>query len=260
MNYKDFKQKVLNHLIKYKKEKLKINDSGKWKNIEIEHILPDSKRFKNYLCKEIKSLNLKPHQYWYHLNSSQTMCINFFEPIKNNCGAIKHLFGIDIGEINIFEYEHIESLTNFDLYIEGNKKLYFEIKYTEDGISKKSSSSNKAKTFNNVYKPLINKNNLFKNINEDMFMNNHYQAYRNMVMANKDSYTIFITMKENENTYNELVSSLNDLGLDINGNNNIKIIFLEDLIDKTINYFKDNDDLLNYYKEFKYKYLDYRYD
>ena len=88
-------------------------------------------------------------------------------------------------------------------------------------------------------------------------MNNHYQAYRNMVMANKDSYTIFITMKDNLNTYSELESSLKDLGLDINGNKNIKIIFWEDLIEKTIKYFKKDEKLLDYYNKFKEKYINY---
>ena len=90
----------------------------------------------------------KPQQYAHHLNSSQIVCYEFFRPMLNADRTAKEILKRFITERSIsahkgvlmgrFEYlPDPDEYTNFDFYLEGNDvKIYFEIKYTENGFGK----------------------------------------------------------------------------------------------------------------------------
>lgn len=280
-NINNFNDAIIRHLVDYKKQKLDIDGCGhfitynkKTKEFidhgEYEHILPEplEVKLRNYMCDEAKteSSKIKRHSYWHHLNSSQTMCINFFAILLNNDYEYLNALLAYILKKNIkirkheFEKVLIPNSTNFDFYCEDEEghNYYFEIKYTEKDIETKTTASKPFKTFNDIYKPLIENGTNLKFILESdnwkIFMSKHYQAYRNMVYGNsiKGDYCFFITMKNNQGTYDELQNAIKDANDSLS---NVVSLYWEDLIPMTLNIVNGNNNLVNYYKEFENKYF-----
>ena len=108
----NFKTDVLAHLGDYKRDKLSIEENGKWwlnkkenSYVTHGHILPvtdDDTSNQKYHMNNIRKQNILPtyrnrcwsyinkekikfHQFFHHLNSSQAMCLNFFYPFTENC-------------------------------------------------------------------------------------------------------------------------------------------------------------------------------
>lgn len=270
---KTWRKRVYDHLEKYKKETLKIPENGVFKGIEYGHILPKENGPLNYIWVEKKmnyNLKIKQHMYWYHLNSSQTMCINFFLPLilKEKKDYLSLFFEKVLGinkkiKHSEFEKELEKGSTNFDFYAEDSdgRHYYFEIKYTEYDVSKKTSTEKVKETYEKFYQNDVKSNPTFSKVDEDMFMNKHYQAYRNMVKAKGDDYSIFITMDGNEGVDKEIDKALADL--DLNRENarekNIILLHWGEVVKKTLDFIYERDDqeLIDYYMEFEKKYLDF---
>lgn len=266
MNYEKWYLLIKQHLADYKNKILGCNEKGMYlKNHKFyDHILPFAFANKNYIDNaDINALKKdQKHIDWHHLNSSQTLCVNFFSILKrsHNQEDLSKLISyichksIEV-ESSSFEYVPVPNSTNFDFYILDKKgrSYYFEIKYTENGITKKGGGSNPHNAFNTFYKQDILVNKSFSNVSEDTFMNKHYQAYRNMVKGKNNDYSIFITMKSNRSTYSELQNALSDLKVE--SPKNIVLLYWEDFIDNVLDLFKDNDELVAHFKEFKRKYI-----
>lgn len=264
----EWKKIIYNHLEYYKNKELKIKNNGTYRNKEYGHILPKDQGDKNYfddVASYVSDNKIKKHQNWYHLNSSQTMCLNFFVPLINKMSdffvEVLNIEDVKVSESK-FEYVPVNNSTNFDFYvIDQNKKEYFfEIKYTEDTITKKSNASNLDVAFKKYYKEEKEASDLFKKIDCNVFMQKHYQAYRNMVKAKGNNYSIFIVLRDNIGVNNEFDSALNDLGLkrETCGEKNILLFYWDDVVNKTIELVKDDEKLKKYYENFRYKYLDYK--
>jgi len=131
-----FKEKVINSLAVYRKEKLKINEPGifKYKGQELlkEHILPVKFKTHNIIENYRGAFYSSPsseidfHKYYHHLNSSQALCINLFFPliIENKLSFILELLDIPKQLITEVYFEKESSLeigagrkTNFDFYL-----------------------------------------------------------------------------------------------------------------------------------------------
>jgi len=74
-------------LSKYKATDL-TTEQGHWRNLPYDHILPDGQREKNIIAAfrddfwtYYKGTDIKLHQYFHHLNSSQALCFNLFFPL-----------------------------------------------------------------------------------------------------------------------------------------------------------------------------------
>lgn len=266
-----WKNKIYKHLTEYKINVLHVLQNGIFKNKEYGHILPINDGEKNYMCEKAicDSLKIKRHANWYHLNSSQSMCINFFSPLfkDGDFSLLNSIIELIIGKrISIidarYEYTPREHSTNFDFYCKDDNAstYYFEIKYTENDISKAGGGDNPKQTFDNYYRELIENGSYLKYCLSDagweVFMKRHYQAYRNIVMAdsNKNNYCIFITMEANNGTREELQEALQDMNEEAKY---VKCIYWENIIDQVIYLFDDlhNALLSNYYREFKKKYI-----
>ncbi len=266
---KTWRKRVYDHLEKYKIESLKVKENGLFKEIEYGHILPKEYGLLNYMelvrNHESKFKKMK-HMYWYHLNSSQTMCINFFQPLIEK-GYISSFFNIVLGinkKIVNCEFEKVleKGSTNFDFYAEdtdGNH-YYFEIKYTEYSVSKKTSTDRVEETYKKFYLKDVESNPTFTDakIGMNLFMNTHYQAYRTMVKAKGNDYSIFITMDGNDGVDKEINKALTDLNLNIKTarEKNIIILHWSEVVKKTLYFIgelEDKEELINHYIEFEKK-------
>lgn len=251
-------EEIYKFLENYKVNTLKIKENGIFRKKEYGHILPLKYGKLNYLCDDARKCaeKIKKHMYWYHLNSSQTMCINFFVYILKNKGLLNKLIKLITGseeEILSYEFEKVideKEFTNFDFYIKlkNGKEIFFEIKYTENGFKKDATAKgNEAvRRFNEVYKPLIAKscNNCFKEVSSKDFMEANYQLYRNAIRATNDSYVVLLTLRENGLTYKDT--------LKVKGLKHISVLYWEELVVYLNNEMKDT-----YLNKFANKYFPY---
>ncbi len=274
----NFKEKAIENLIRYKKEKLKITKDGKYnyqgKIVLKPQILPKGLENKNFIQdittnKLLEKDGIKLHRYYYHLNSSQAMCINFFEKIRHNQDVfrrlIKDTLNIDLeGEIKSrFEYEdenNKEEGTNFDFFVEcGKTKIYWEIKYTEGEFAttkankKTHTGESHLAKYNRVYKDLFKTTKYLKDLTMDEFFNN-YQIYRNISYVKDDNqYSIFLYPKADE----KLNKQIEDVIEKHKCQSNVYAIDWKYIYEKLFNIIKDNEEYKKYYLEFKDKYLEY---
>lgn len=266
MNYTTFSKKVKDYLA----EKYNPNEPGLYREKRYPHILNiEGKNKKEIVLKynvlsearkdpflfdgekhdgRIIILQTSAH----HLNSSQIMCYNFFRPLLEGSNiATEKLIDIfkpfcpslayEKDAIGFFEYQQPGESTNFDFYIKSGKtEIFCEIKYTENDFSKKSEASSPTQ-FKDVYVPLINNcSHLWKKeIDENGFMKEHFQLFRNAIRAtDNNKFVFFICPEDHEDlkksydcfkeeyikdnvsniryiTWEELISHAQKMGLDV---------------------------------------------
>lgn len=236
-NGNKYQERVKKHMIFYKNNILKIKENGEYKHNqgvrEYGHLLPKDKQWKNIIpyknFTERKGLveESKLHYAFHHLNSSQAMCINFFYPLmKEKClDIILTILGID-GEVNydevIFEKEATLYIgrgksTNFDYFIstKEGKKIYFEVKYTENKFGQAKDNDQYQRIFKDIYGPILASHKAItsKYKKREIFLEN-YQILRNLIHIDEDSFVVFIYPKENmgiregaQKAQNEIVAS-----------------------------------------------------
>ncbi len=267
MKYNDWYEMIKNNLVNYKLNVLGIPGSGFYGKKQEDHILPRACSGANYMF-DISNLVFKKHHGFHHLNSSQTMCVNFFAPmLEDNCKLLSKLLAFllneDVKVIN-FEFEYtnkkIYGDTNFDFYCQDANKhnYYFEIKYTEQGIAKKCSAKDQSdenliKVYDEKYRDNVESDGSQLVIDNPLiFMKEHYQAFRNISCANevKNNYCFFITMEGNEKTKNELNEALSYVKSD----KYVKSLYWESIVQLALELVEDDPELFGYYLEFKNKY------
>ena len=268
MNYNKWYESIKEHLVNYKVNVLGIPGSGYYGKKLESHILPRGQADANYMC-DISGISFKKHLGYHHLNSSQTMCVNFFVPLtQNDCKLLSTFMSKLLGdEIKVVKYEFeytnkkLYGDTNFDFYCQDSNghNYYFEIKYTEQGIGKQCSTDDKSdenllKIYKKKYQANVEAEGSQLIIeNPLVFMNEHYQAFRNMSCANetRKDYCFFVTMKENELTRKELEESTKYIKSD----KYVKSLYWEDVVELAFELTAKIPDLLGYYIEFKNKYF-----
>ena len=215
MNYQ---KKIKTHLRNYKLKYFSTVADGKWRNSKKDypHILPKEKEQLNllpeyrnslsdYIEKEKKKNGLRTHTYFHHLNSSQAMCLNFFYPLlkEKELDIILKAIGLENEEVEYsqacFEKESkVEKIgknyraTNFDFYIKTKtkKRIYFEIKYTEQAFGKVKPDNFHSDKFEKVY--INNLDSIEKEYsNKKAFLEN-YQILRNLICISENSYVVFL--------------------------------------------------------------------
>lgn len=268
MRYQDYKEKVLNHLEEYKLNSLGCVKNGLYQNKEYGHILPSGFRPLNFLLGVNQPKDIHYHMHSHHLNSSQIMCINFFEPImKDNLliDILKDTLKINIPDhtkiiFSKFEYGAPKGKdgTTFDFFIEliTGEKIYFEVKYTEQGFGKisKSKETNKLPEkyehkFTDVYmKQLGESMHLKELVNDKDKFYSSYQLYRNIsyIKGDKD-YVVFLYPYDNDNLAQEM-NEVKDL-------KNVYSLDWKELSTKALDHTK-NTHKYRVYKEFYDKYMD----
>lgn len=255
MNYTEFKQHVMNNMPENPVP-------GLWqkKGQPRTHILgnPSSPEEKAELINKYSLLpNVPPidchtihlHQYAHHLNSSQIMCYNFFRPLIDNFDGkmyrpqdsllkliekiLNHKIDSHSAECN-FEYiDDKKEKTNFDFYFRGgNIEVFFEIKYTEEQFSRKSSAENPHVRYESIYKPMIEKaKDIFKNgiINENDFNTKYYQLARNAIRAISAEKYVFFVCPKNHDKLVQQIEEFSDC-LTGDGKERVRPIYWEDIV------------------------------
>jgi len=273
LDIRDFSDRVKSHLGRYKKEVLKIDKDGVFNDKKYNHILPKKLESENVLPyrnykQDALPHEIKLHEYYYHLNSSQIMCINFFYPLikEKRLHHILEIIGID-DEIKDHKFEKVSAVekggygnkTNFDFYIEtkNGKHIYFEIKYTENGFGKvdfrKEKYHNK---FNGVYENLLNQADVIKPPYRERktFLDN-YQIMRNLVHIDENSYIVFIYPEENKGIRSGAKMARDQI-ISSKWQNHFKAITWEAITEEIVYYVEDDKELKEYYlNRFNRKYM-----
>ncbi len=277
-NIRNFDEQVKKHMEEYKEKVLGITEKGvyvhKGELHKYGHILPKDKKWKNiipYKAYDIRDYNIitesKLHKYFHHLNSSQAICLNFFYPlvIEKRLDLILNKLSID-GDVdyNNVKFEKESDVdngygrpTNFDFYIPttDNKKIYFEIKYTESEFGKAKNDAEHQNKYNDLYKQLLYNNKAINNKynDQDKFFEN-YQILRNLVHINQDSTVVFIYPEKNINIRKAAEKAKNKM-IASNWQDHFISVTWEDIVQALESKITDKD-LKEYYSiKFTEKYL-----
>ncbi|WP_288765454.1 hypothetical protein [uncultured Porphyromonas sp.] len=209
MNYRE---KVIWHLEEYRIKRISElgNEKGEYGKRYYFHILPIKDAYKNIIdrgyqndiLRLLKSENIKRHYGFANLNSSQAMAFNLFGPLcveKIRLTVIPYIQDQVQSEALVYQFEKKEiDSSEIDFYVEsGSKKIYFEVKYTEDSIETKSQSKHNDERWNLYYRDPMEMilNDEFKPQSKKRFFDN-YQLWRNVRMiSDPDSFVYFLSSK-----------------------------------------------------------------
>ncbi len=165
----DYVRMMKRHLGNYKVERLGVRENGVWKKNgkEYAYILPQSLFHLNIIetyRKEFWSYKnerpeVRPHQDFHHLNSSQAMCFNLFFPFVGE-GAFPSLLKVLEIEANGVREAAFEKVlpgkegTHFDFFLRlsDGRKILLETKLTE-GFGGTSKDDEHEKKFEKIYQP-----------------------------------------------------------------------------------------------------------
>jgi hypothetical protein len=234
MPHQLFRKIAIDHLLSYKRknENLSGLDDGTYNYrgslLTYPHILPWASRFANFLPEyqaeltaHIETASIKLHRYFHHLNSSQTICLNFFFPLEleKKLEWVLEYLGFSDGAVDYqttcFEKGGIDGrvernwrCTNFDYYFEttSGKRFYFEIKYTENRFGAKPENDrdeDAIEKFESVYLPLLKETVLPEHFDDPELFFDNYQILRNLVHLEANSYVVFIYPQGNHKIAND---------------------------------------------------------
>ena len=258
---------------------------GTWRGVSKGHIIPKEikelniiSHYRSSISKNIEDQKVKLHTYFHHLNSSQAMGLNFFCPFLTDLLLKDVLISVinDLGSkplINqsnpisfLFEYISTkdngyagQNPTNFDLcVVQDDVKVFFEIKYCEDGFGKVSKNDYKSHwdKYQRMYKGLASKVIQDKFNNPEFFLTN-YQLMRNLVHIDNSCYLILLYPSKNTKVNNQATQAMNYLRNEYKSR--LICITWEDLFNKTIAALEDTgllvDNIMHHLTEFEIKYL-----
>lgn len=202
--------------------------SEAWKNIMLDvqsykfvktSILQLDKRFQG------KPIQIKLHRYWYHLNSSQILALNYFYEFLGDLHKLNLLLrflGIDEKALEATLEYPLDDKSEIDFAIKlcNGKYVYFEVKYSESEFGNASSyRTNYLKRQETLYSKLEMSFEDFKK---------HYQFARNIIIGDDGSYSVFLVPKFNDKIsvdYEKCSRSI------INAASfNFRIVYWEDLL------------------------------
>jgi hypothetical protein len=270
-----FRDLACEHLAQYKIESLGIEEDGifhyRGRKVPKGHILPYAQREKNILEQyreryfASEHANITFHQYFHHLNSSQALCINLFYPLiaENRLDHFMAYLELPTGPklLPVFEkdsdLEVAARRTSFDFYVKQGeaRRVYVEVKYTEDGFGKAKNDDEHRKKFTNTYLPLVRQKSAFliPECQECEVFLNHYQVLRNLVHVSEDDYVVLLFPRGNKKVLDEAIYARDNLLTD-KGRERLKIVLLDDFV-TFLEDECDGSNLDGYYRDFRRKYL-----
>lgn len=229
MNYKKYKADVYAQLSKDVRKAYRKIEPGQWRDGKYDHILPlknntkEAKRqaVETYLGFKIEDMDIDNdniHRFVHHLNSSQLLCYRTFQLLRDGKKLKDMLnnFGISIGDEAECRFEYNDDMkweqemeaegTSFDFHIkDGEKELFFEIKFTEYGFGKSKDNSRHKNKITQCYRPKIKSCPLLPDDLEYKEICANYQLIRNVIRWKNDNCTIiFITDANNPQTNKEI--------------------------------------------------------
>ena len=220
MNYIEYKEEALKHLVNLVKVKEKSYFNFRNSFVEEPHVpslrdMTQLDAIKNYcLIDDIKDLPFtieKLHEFAHHLDSSQIMCYNFFRIFQDDLLAITSFFqsftNMRISNITkcAFSYEDHKDLfkgltgeTNFDFYAENDiDHIYVNTKYLEGGYSE-CQSDGKHNAKYELYMPKLLNIVKTKTIDKQFFFK-YYPLFKAASrIENENSHLIFVIPRDRE--------------------------------------------------------------
>ncbi len=213
----NFQEATKKHLGRYKTQHFPNIADGLWASKPYKHIIDKKQERLNLLANyrdmfmKVEAGKINLHGGFHHLNSSQAMCINFFYPliVEKKLDIILNYLGINDNEVNYatakFEKKsHLDGVKNrrptcFDFYFEtmSEKKLFFEIKYSEAGFGKAKKDNEHIDKYDKVYAHNLDAI-MPAHRNIDSFLGN-YQIMRNIIHLGDNQYLIFLYPAGNKN-------------------------------------------------------------
>lgn len=271
-----FREMACAHLSEYRKAHLGIDEEGIFFHGGREHrkghILPKDSERRNLLEPYGNAFFLsvhgqvKLHQFFHHLNSSQALCFNLFYPLlaEGELALLAQSVGSTIQPPfkptfeKESELENAKRRTSFDFHIrdEGHREVFVEVKYTEDGFGGAKNDEEHQDKFRKTYAPLLQQNEYLKKEckDRDFFLKN-YQILRNMVHITPHSEVRFLIPRANTKVAKQAECARDEF-LSENGRNKFQIIYLEDLVSHLIDACQGRK-LDGYYQAFCQKYLEF---
>ncbi len=270
-----FRNLACAHLSRYKVDSLGIREDGifryRKRNIPKSHILPIALRDRNILEQYRHEFftsshsKISFHRYFHHLNSSQALCINFFYPLiaENKLELFLKFLGVDpVSDFEaLFEkesdIEKAKRRTSFDFFmrLDGIRKIYVEVKYTEQGFARAKHDEEHRKKFHETYLPLLKDKEdfLVPECRDESFFLDHYQVLRNLVhMNDKDAVVLFFASANSVVT--KQAGYARDHLLTDKGKAQLRIVYLEEIVPLLETGCRGTV-LDGYYQEFRAKYL-----
>lgn len=261
---------TLRHLTKYRANRnIELgNVCGEYRKAFYYHVLPKKDADKNIVDKGyqkgilelMKCDQVKRHDGFANLNSSQAMALNLFGPLRIEnilLRVIPFIKNQANGELFISQFEKKEKdSSEIDFYMEwGNKKVYFEVKYTEDTIATKSQSRHNDERWDFYYeesmKMILNEG--LKLHAKDIFFN-QYQLWRKIRMvSDSNSLVCFVFPRLRGDLVAEVEAAKQHL---LPGfADRVKILYIEDVCDTILSVYLDSCKLKDHYTEFQEKYI-----
>lgn len=210
-----FAEKIKKHLSAYKEKNFPHLEDGVWtgNKQQYSHILPENSKYDNFLkpykgelIDYINNNKVPLHHAFHHLVSSQAMCLNFFYPLfyERKLELITEFIGLRNEKVKYetvcFEKRGLEGEygrvpTSFDLYLEtiSDKRVYFEIKYTEGSFGSNTINSDK---FDTVYSKFLTP--IKDDFHDEKSFYKNFQILRNLIHISGDSYVVFVYPEDNK--------------------------------------------------------------
>lgn len=242
---KKYQATLLSHLANYAKTRLGVFEEGTFKEKKYPHILPSRLRFLNFLEPVRSELQtylkqnpqIKLHQFFHHLNSSQAFAFNYFFPFfaagGKSAKALSTLLGVDaIVKDWAFEVVPDEAEgTNVDVawnLAEGGS-VFCEVKLSEADFGKAENDDRHKRKLEKIYRPRL-EGLVSDGLLEDKAFFGHYQLLRNIsLMAGSEKDRLVLLMpRANESLSPQLKTVL--AGTQPEVRNRIHVAYIEDCL------------------------------
>lgn len=197
-----YAERMKSHLARYKKERLGVDEDGKWRGNEkpYAHILPEAlqrlniletvrREFWRYFDQNRATLPL--HTDFHHLNSSQAFAFNLFYPwlgLGHSPAALFAELGIEPQCVAGWAFEAMPDQaerTTLDVCIEfsGGTRLLVEVKLTEESFGASEPNDERRRKLREVYGPALSSRVVPGSLDETAFFPS-YQLFRNVSLLN----------------------------------------------------------------------------
>ncbi|MBA3961561.1 MAG: hypothetical protein H0X40_06635 [Chthoniobacterales bacterium] len=267
---------MLDHLGRYKSEELKVKEPGNFhyrgQDLEKPHILPKNRARDNLLelvrpeydsLLDSRERKLKWHRYFHHLNSSQALAVNLFQPFLQKAARnslLASLLGLE-APLTKVGFEHIPDEregTNVDFFAEGQDggNLLVEVKFTERGFGKAKDDVRHRQKYEEVYRDQLRATTLL-NENDRMEFFSAYQFFRNAIHAGlkKHVATRVWFLVPRDNTAVRLAAKRSMIHLKSEIAAHVQVIELESFLEEIEAAVLGEPELVNHFAHFRRKYV-----
>ena len=258
------------HLGEYARNELGVEEPGIYKGREYTHILPHRSRYLNLMDAargEIRAYlgenpQVKEHQFFHHLNSSQAFALNLFYPYFFAGGpaarVLSKALGID-ADVRAWEFEAVldnNEGTNVDVFwtTHHGARVFCEVKLTEAEFGQAKADARHLEKLGSIYAPRLSSLVREDFLNTEFFFK-HYQILRNIsLLAEREiDQLIFLMPRENE----ALVAPLDRVlaGVRAGARHRIHVAYVEDCLGDLATSESVEESLRSYASKLREKYI-----